>query len=1100
MSEPRVETNFWRGTGPHGLSAEQAEEIDRRCDRFEQAWRGGACPRHEDHLGDDDGPFRDVLKAELLDIELEWRRRPRNVPAEGPKETGDVWPAGRSVLETLSTAVGSVPRVLLRDTDGGPEPPLHRPNHGGDASPGLRYRIDGMIARGGMGSVLKGRDPDIGRDVALKVLREEYRNDVDMVRRFVEEAQIGGQLQHPGIVPIYEMGTFGDLRPFFSMKLVKGDTLAKLLAGRKDPKDGLPRFLSIFESIAQTMAYAHARGVIHRDLKPSNVMVGSFGEVQVMDWGLAKVLPRGGIVDDAAAGKLPKEETVIATARSGSADSDLSKAGSVLGTPSYMAPEQARGEIDRVDERADVFALGSILGEILTGRPAFIGRHGGEIQRKAAVGDLAGILARLDSCGADTGLLEIARDCLAREPEDRPKSAGAVAERISSHLAGVQERLRRAELASVEERARRRLTTVAAAALILLGVVGGGGYAWVERQRTDRAARTARAVEEALADAVRLRGEARSASPGDSGRWSAALAAAKRAEGVLGDEADAPLKDRVAALVEGVGRERAAAAEQARQAEVDRVLLDDLESIRARRVDHRDPKRSDAEYAEVFRKAGLDLDATEADRAGRWLGARTDPVEMAGYLDDWAFARRASGRPEADWSRLVASARRGDPDPWRDALRARFAANDPASVAEFRRMADDPKLEDQPAPGLLLLARQLKFGCGDRDRAARVLRRAARRHSGDFRVHFELAQAPGSDEGISDQQYPLPDEAVRHLTAALSIRPGSASTHLVLSAAYLSYRKRDEAEAECREAVRIKPGDHNAHAALGNVLRWAWKFDEAEAECREAVRIKPDDLPGHIALAVVLMDMGRFDEAAVEFRELIRQDRRSSGGYIGLADSYQKKGDYAAAAAVLRDGREQGAKYIPNYFHPTEWFVKSESTWVALGARLPSIVKGEDRPKNQEERLDLAKMCRGQLLYAASARLLADAMAEDSRIAEDRRGQRRYDAACYATLAGSGRSRDDPPPDEAERARLRAQALRWLQGEREAWVRYIEPGTPQVRMTVALTMTHWRADGDLTAVRDPAALAKLPEDERREWQALWADVQALLTRAEGKGP
>ncbi len=217
-----------------------------------------------------------------------------------------------------------------------------------------------------------------------------------MVRRFVEEAQIGGQLQHPGIVPIYELGAFADRRPFFSMKLVKGHTLAGLLADRDQPSDGLPRFLAIFESIAQTVAYAHARGVIHRDLKPSNVMVGNFGEVQVMDWGLAKVLPRGGVVDDATAGRdvTPVEETVIATARSGSdADSDLSRAGSVLGTPSYMAPEQARGEVAAVDERADVFALGSILCEILTGRPAFSGRTSGDIQRRAARGDLADALA-----------------------------------------------------------------------------------------------------------------------------------------------------------------------------------------------------------------------------------------------------------------------------------------------------------------------------------------------------------------------------------------------------------------------------------------------------------------------------------------------------------------------------------------------------------------------------------------------------------------------------------------------------------------------------------------------------------------------------------
>ena len=154
-----------------------------------------------------------------------------------------------------------------------------------------------------MGSILKGRDPDLGRDVAIKVLREDLRDNGDMVRRFVEEAQIGGQLQHPGVVPIYELGTFADKRPFFSMKLVKGQTLADLLADRTGPADDLPRFLSIFAAIAQTIAYSHTRGVIHRDLKPSNVMVGSFGEVQVMDWGLAKVLPRGGVVADAKAGQ-----------------------------------------------------------------------------------------------------------------------------------------------------------------------------------------------------------------------------------------------------------------------------------------------------------------------------------------------------------------------------------------------------------------------------------------------------------------------------------------------------------------------------------------------------------------------------------------------------------------------------------------------------------------------------------------------------------------------------------------------------------------------------------------------------------------------------
>src|SRR5262249_37327112 len=207
-----------------------------------------------------------------------------------------------------------------------------------------------------------------------------------------------------------ELGALADRRPFFAMKLVKGHTLAQLLEARKDPADDRPRFLSIFEAVAQTVAYAHARGVIHRDLKPSNVMVGSFGEVQVMDWGLAKVLPRGGAADDAQAGKAP-QETVIATARSSPDAPGLSHPGSAMGTPAYMAPEQARGETERIDERADVFALGSVLCEVLTGQPAFVGRSSGEILRQAALGDTADALARLGACGADAELVAIAVDC-----------------------------------------------------------------------------------------------------------------------------------------------------------------------------------------------------------------------------------------------------------------------------------------------------------------------------------------------------------------------------------------------------------------------------------------------------------------------------------------------------------------------------------------------------------------------------------------------------------------------------------------------------------------------------------------------------------------
>ncbi len=368
-------------------------------------------------------------------------------------------PASSSIVAAFGEAFGKMPRVLLRDADSLTDPgPVIRPSSDEIPNPAersARLQLFGEIARGGMGAVLKGRDADLGRELAVKILLESHRDKPEMVRRFIEEAQIAGQLQHPGIVPVYELGAFGDHRPYFAMKLVKGQTLAEILANRKSLSEGLPKLLSIFESICQTMAYAHARGVIHRDLKPSNVMVGSFGEVQVMDWGLAKVLPRGGVVDDASAGHTKEQATLISTARSGT-DSDLSQAGSVMGTPAYMAPEQARGEVEDVDERADVFALGSIFCELLTGQPAFSGRNSGEILRKAARGDLADAVTRLDKSdlGRDPELIALAKSCLSSEREDRPRHAGEIAERMSLYHSRVQERLRQSEIERAEQKAR----------------------------------------------------------------------------------------------------------------------------------------------------------------------------------------------------------------------------------------------------------------------------------------------------------------------------------------------------------------------------------------------------------------------------------------------------------------------------------------------------------------------------------------------------------------------------------------------------------------------------------------------------------------------
>jgi hypothetical protein len=357
------------------------------------------------------------------------------------------------------------------------------------------YELLEEVGRGGMGVVYRGRDVRLNREVAIKFLRADCPADSAARVRFVTEAQITGQLQHPGIPPVHELGTLLDGRPFLAMKLVKGRTLHELLKESRRSGQDWGQFLAIFEQICQAVGFAHAHRVLHRDLKPANVMVGAFGEVQVMDWGLAKVLVEEASPASSAEGDLPETITAVTAIETPLASDSATRTGAVMGTPAFMAPEQAGGEIRKLDARSDVFGLGAILCQILTGLPPYQGKDVHAIRLQAVRGELQDAFARLDACGAESDLVALCKRCLAFQQEDRPKDGLAVARGVARIRQAADERARQAEMEraaalgrEAEQHKRRRQLLMAAgllAAVLVAGILGTTIGLFQARQATD---------------------------------------------------------------------------------------------------------------------------------------------------------------------------------------------------------------------------------------------------------------------------------------------------------------------------------------------------------------------------------------------------------------------------------------------------------------------------------------------------------------------------------------------------------------------------------------------------------------------------------------
>jgi eukaryotic-like serine/threonine-protein kinase len=703
------------------------------------------------------------------------------------------------------------------------------------------YRVECLLGRGGMGVVFRAWHHRLNRPVALKMMLAGAYAGPRERERFQREAEAAAELRHPNVVQVHDVGD-ADGRPYFTMELVDGGSLAQALTGTPLPVD---RAAELVGTLAAAVQIAHVAGIVHRDLKPANVLLAADGTPKVTDFGLARRLSDG---------------------------AGLTYTGVALGTPSYMAPEQAEGKPDAVGPPADVYSLGSILYELLTGRPPFRGETAAETVQQLLTHDPVSP-SRLNP-RVSRDLETICLKCLHKSPRLRYATAGELADDLG--------RFRRGEAITARpdgpvrrwaRRVRRRpLLAAAFTGVFVLALALAGGALWVVSER----AADARAAEDDLVEMQDYRGRS---------KWPEARAALGRAKARLGGRGSADLRRRID------------------RADADLALIARLDAARLTGSwgSNGALARADDDHETAFREAGVWLPGDAPDVVAARIKASDVSIALVNALDGWALLTRDVAR----WKQILLVAEGADTDRrgWQSQVRDPDVWKDKAALQRITKEITDPEktpAADLRVPLLLLVAERCRKAKVD---PLPMLKRVHRTQPNDFWLNLWLGQY-AREAGRNE-------EAVQFNQSAVVLRPDAAIAHNNLAMALIRVGGRDDEAIEyLTEACRLDPGSHVTRVSLATELSLYSRHAEAIGHTRIALRSEPTSAFLHQMLARNLEGLGQDDEALAEYRRALECDGRNPYVQKGLVDYFRRHGQ---AVKVMAGWKELLASNPPDH-------------------------------------------------------------------------------------------------------------------------------------------------------------------------------------------